>query len=259
MLDELIAILDDVGASLLGWRARGQTGGRWEGTQFKAEADARAHEALSLRLHRLSPEIPVVSEENASSWAEPRPDRYWLIDPIDGTASFAQGYDGFVTQAALMEGSEPVLAVIRAPALDLTFAAQKGKGAHVNGVPLRRTKVHPPLVLIDNYPEPRGTARDMFRELGLRRYVECGSISLKICKVAQGEADLFFKDVPVRDWDLAAPHLVLREAGGVMTDIRGREFRYVGAYEREGLVAASCAEAVQKVVSWFAARRTTIP
>ena len=158
-----------------------------------------------------------------------------------------------------MERAEPVLAAICAPALDLSFAARKGKGARVNGVLLRVTRGRRPAVLIDNYPEPRGTARDAFRELGLRKYVECGSISLKICKVAQGEADLFLKDVPVRDWDLAAPHLVLREAGGVMTDIRGREFRYVGAYEREGLVAASCAEAVQKVVSWFAARRTTIP
>jgi 3'-phosphoadenosine 5'-phosphosulfate (PAPS) 3'-phosphatase len=92
-------------------------------------------------------------------------------------------------------------------------------------------------------------ARSLCDALGVRRYVECGSIALKICRVADGTADLFVKDVVVRDWDLAPAHLVLLAAGGILTDFRGEAIVYRGGMEKYGLVATASqdlADAVQR-------------
>jgi 3'(2'), 5'-bisphosphate nucleotidase len=251
MIENLSQIVKEVGALLLKWRAEGIREGVWDGSQFKARADRMAHTALSERLRALSPELPILSEEDESSQIVTRPERYWLIDPIDGTASFVQGYDGFVTQAALMQDGEPCLAAIQAPAIALTYIAERGKGSYCNRERLALAGSGKLDVLIDNYPEPRGITGAAYTDLGFSRYIECGSISLKICRVADGTADLFFKDVMVKDWDLAAPQLVLSEAGGVMKDIHGCEVSYCQDYNHEGLIAAASEEACRRLVNWY--------
>lgn len=252
MLAELSAIVIDVGKLLLKWRAAGQFAGRWEGPhQFKAQADLMAHEALTSRLSKLAPTIPIISEENPNSWLKERPEHYWLIDPIDGTASFVKGYPGFVTQVALMENGIPVMAVVWAPVLNLLYVAEKYKGASLNGSKLIVKTCFPPEKLIDNYPEPQGIALSAFKELGFQKYIESGSISLKICRVADGTADLFFKTVVVKDWDLAAPHLVIAEMGGCMSDIQGQPITYNGSFEKIGLIAAPQENTFRMFLNWY--------
>lgn len=248
MLAELAAAMRTVGAQILECRARGQTDGSWEGTQFKAVADSIADECMRNELRRIA-DVAIVSEEDAKSQAHVRPARYWLIDPIDGTASFAQGFAGFVCQAAYIEGGVVQLAAVNAPALDRTYTAARGRGAQLNGVALKtRAASRDELVLTDNYPQPRGIAERLFSGLPCARYLESGSIGLKICRVAQGEADLFVKDVVVRDWDVAAPALVLTEAGGAFRRFDDQEFSFDGNYEKIGLIAASCAQLLAAVV-----------
>ena len=133
MLVRLERVIREAGAKLLAMRGSSATEGVWEGSQLKTVADNEMHRHLVSALHGLGLEIPVVSEEDVASQASRRPERYWLIDPIDGTASFAGGFAGFVTQAALMENGAPVLAVINAPVLDLTYCAQRGGGTTLNG------------------------------------------------------------------------------------------------------------------------------
>jgi len=251
MLTELERIVTTVGSLLLQWRESGQIEGKWDGSQFKSHSDLMAHEKLAEQLKNLAPEIPIISEEDQASWVDFRPERHWLIDPIDGTASFAQDYLGFVTQVALMVENAPVLAAIYAPALKSTYLAECGRGAFLNGVRLFRQQTFPPTTLIDNYPEPRGVALQAYNELGFTNYIECGSISLKICKVADGMADLFFKNVIVHDWDLAAPQLVLEEAGGILRDINGKKIRYDSDYNQSGIVAAASEGACMRFVSWY--------
>jgi len=252
MLAELSGIVKDLGHVLLRWRDQGQVQGIWDGTQFKAKADIMAHEILVGKLRDLLPAIPVISEEDQNSLTDTRPECYWLIDPIDGTASFAHGYTGFVTQIALIVEHAPMLAAIYAPALDSLYSAERGRGAFLNDVRLLRDQAFPPRILIDNYPQPRGVALLAYNELHFAKYIECGSISLKICKVADGTADLFFKDVAVRDWDLAAAQLVLEETGGFLTDIYGHRIEYTGSYEQTGVVAASHPYSVEHLVDWYA-------
>jgi len=258
MRDGLIELVRDVGRQLLSWRTSGGVQGEWHGTQFHAKADQWAHRGLCLGLKVLEPAIPVVSEEDATEDPRPGADRYWLIDPIDGTASYAGGFDGFVTQVALMEHQVPILAVVYAPVYQDLFVAMKGSGATLNGarLPLGRSTE---LTLIDNYPTPRGIAADLYREMSFSRYLECGSIGLKICRVAEGVADVFLKDVLVRDWDLAAPHLILHEAGGCLVDGAGAEITYGASRRHVGLVAVRDAALAGRLVRWSQARGATVP
>lgn len=235
MIRQLSDILKQTGERMLRWR--GQAGGEWQGAQLKTEADREAHRTLAEGLRGLL-DLPVVSEEDPASVAAPRPGRYWLIDPIDGTASLAGGFSGFVTQAALMESGVPVLAAVYAPALDRLYYAERDGGAFCNGGRIRVAGDARRRILIDNYPQPRGTAIRMMEGLECTGYLESGSISLKILRVAEGTADLFFKDVLVRDWDVAAPLLVLREAGGVMLQLNGNPWVFSGPFEKDGLLAA---------------------
>lgn len=251
MIDELGDAVVRVGDSLVKLRNSGPVEGLWIGAQLKTQADLRAHSLLVNELSAIDPTTPVLSEEDPDSWHLIEKDRYFIIDPIDGTASFAEGFPGFVTQVALIEKNHPKFAAIYAPEFDQLFTAILGEGAYLNS---KRISILTPdrwNTLIDNYPEPRGVTAEAFRNLNLKEYIECGSISLKICKVADGTADIFFKNVLVRNWDIAAPHLVIEEAGGILRDIWGKEYDYVHATRQAGVVAANSTHHANKLISWY--------
>jgi len=240
LIEQVQSILREVGAELLALRAQGSVQGEWHATQLKSEADLIAERLIVQALRLLSPALPIVSEEDIASHSENRLSRYWLLDPIDGTASYCGGYPGFVTQIALMEGAQPVIGAVYAPTLDLMYVAEQGAGAEMNGVRLAVSSREDGIVLTDNYPQPRGIAQLLNEKLPCFGYLESGSIGLKICRVADGSASLFVKDVIVRDWDLAPGHLILKEAGGVMIDLSGCEIDYSGSLEQSGgLIAAA--------------------
>ena len=249
-------ILRDCGAMLLDCLATGRTEGEWSGAQFKAKADELAHDFLVAALSQAFSGVPIVSEENVAS-AAPCASDHFIVDPIDGTASFAHGFTGWVTQAAYVSDGRSVMAGIYAPASDEYFAAVRGGGAYCNG---RRLSVvgakRSPLSLIDNYPEPRGIALELMHALQIREYVESGSIALKICRVADCSADLFIKDMSPRDWDIAAPMLLLAETGGVLTDIKGAILTLGGPGRcHQGLVATTNLALAEQVRTWLASRK----
>ena len=255
LLETVAAAVTEVGDLLRVWREDpAVVSGAWEAGQFKAEADTLAHRALSERLTAIDPDIPVVSEEDPGSLGRERPPRYWLIDPIDGTASYAHGFPGYVTQAALVIGDRPEIAAVHAPETRTLYTAVHGRGAFRNGAPLPRLAAAPAGcgVLTDNTPEPRGIAARVTEHFGYGSYLESGSISLKLCLIAEGAAHLFVKDVPVRDWDVAAPGLVLAETGGMLTRLDGTPFPYRGGYEHTGLVGGSDPAACRAVARWIA-------
>jgi fructose-1,6-bisphosphatase/inositol monophosphatase family enzyme len=249
-------VLRDCGSMLLDCRAAGRTQGEWSGSQFKAEADNLAHNFLVAGLGSLYPDIPFVSEEDDVS-ARLFVGDHFMIDPIDGTASFAQGFAGWVTQVAYISDGRPVMAAIYAPVSDEFFSAIRGAGAFCNGRQLcaqeSRTEAQS---LIDNYPEPRGIALELSRALHISRYVESGSIALKICRIADLSADILVKDMSPRDWDVAAPMLVMEELGGVVTDIEGKKLQLGrGGRRHNGLVAAANASIANQAHAWLASRK----
>lgn len=258
LIERLQEILRDVGTSLLEMRARGAVQGTWHASQLKSEADLVAERLILGALGRLSPVLPVVSEEDLTSHRVDRRCRYWLVDPIDGTASYCAGYAGFVTQVALMDGAQPILGAVYAPALERMYVAERGSGARLNGSALAASAIGEGIVLTDNYPQPKGIAQVLVEQLPCAGYLESGSIGLKICRVADGSADLFVKDVTVRDWDLAPGDLILREAGGVLVDLAGRQIDYGGGLEKAcGLIAAATPRLARTVVDFLAGVKTS--
>jgi fructose-1,6-bisphosphatase/inositol monophosphatase family enzyme len=242
-----------LGQQLLQWRRSGAIDAKRVGGQIKSDADTRAHAVLRDALVRQWPHIGVVSEEDEQSYFRgTRPDLYWLIDPIDGTASYCEGFDGFVTQIALMRNREPVLGVVCAPAFKQTWRAEKGGPALRNGIAIKVRAPHSGKILIDNYPEPRGAALEAYRDCGFTEYVESGSIGLKLCRVAEGSADVFLKDVVVRDWDIAPGDLILRSAGGRLSTFDGTSVEYSGSMEKSGLIATASSELMAELLDWHA-------
>lgn len=252
MKAQITNVVREVGFSLLDWRKRRIFDGKWEGPQFKARVDIMAHKLLCYKLQELLPDIPVLSEEEPEAFKQERPGRYWLIDPIDGTASFVQGYDGFVTQIALIDNYLPVIAAIYAPVFEEMYVAERGRGAYCNERQLFINNnsgiFHS---IIDNYSEPRGICKKIYDDFAIGNYIELGGIALKICRIADGTADLFVKDVVVRDWDLAAPQLILEQAGGSITYLNGIPLHYYGPVEHNGVIATGSHEKCKAIVDWY--------
>ena len=196
------------------------------------EADERAEALILPALARLTPDIPVVSEEEASAGRIPAVgERFWLVDPLDGTKEFISRNGEFTVNIALIEHGAPMLGVVFAPALDRLFAGAAGIGATVEDKGVRRTIAcrTPPaegLTVVASRSHGDAAALDAF--LGGRKVAaltNAGS-SLKLCLVAAGEADLYPRLGRTMEWDIAAGHAVLAAAGGRVLTLAGAPLRY---------------------------------
>lgn len=197
-------------------------------------ADLASHRVIVAGLHKLTPDIPVLSEEAADIAYAERQNwvRYWLIDPLDGTKEFIKRNGEFTVNIALIENGVPILGVVHAPALNVCYYAAPNLGAFV-----RRDSSEPQAIKV-SYPDIGETLkvvasrshRDARTETllaNLDRY-ECISMgsSLKLCLVAEGAAHFYPRLAPTMEWDTAAAHAVVNEAGGVVCDLSLNVLRY---------------------------------
>jgi 3'(2'), 5'-bisphosphate nucleotidase len=251
MIDQFKEIITACGKILLRLSEDEKAKGLWQADQFKAEADEIAHNFL-IKSFKAQFNLPIVSEEDNEK-NEFESQKYIIIDPIDGTASFSHGFKGWVTQAALINDQKPVISVVFAPESNELFWAESGKGSFCNDrrLELKQTMGHQIKSIIDNYPTPQGITKEVVDHFKIPQYVESGSLGLKICRVASGSAELFFKAMNPRDWDLAAPQLIIEEAGGVLRDAFGREIKY-GSKDRShrGLIASHNEQVMKRVSAW---------
>ena len=227
-----------IGVELISWQSEPNLRQVHSRKDFKTEADRRAHEIFCDGLSRSFPGVPIISEEDIAH-SNLRPDEYWLIDPIDGTASWYDGFDGFVSQAALMINDRPKFGVIHCPRRNLTWSAEDGCGGFLNDKRLPKLKSRKSIKFIDNTPKPHGLTKWCMSISDTSGYLECGSIGLKSALVADGTVDIFIKDIVVRDWDLAPAHIILDELGGCLSLLNGNDYIYSGGYEKlDGFIAA---------------------
>lgn len=201
-------------------------------------ADIAAHHIISEGLARLTPDWPLLSEEAADiSWDTRRQwQRYWLVDPLDGTKEFIKRNGEFTVNIALIEYGVPVLGVVYAPVLDWLYAGVRGVGAskqtpegtqHIQVVPVQQGTGTLRVVASRTH---RGAALDAWlvdagRQFASVEIVSMGS-SLKICLVAEGRADVYPRLAPTSEWDTAAAQAVLEASGGGLVDLLGKELRY---------------------------------
>jgi 3'(2'), 5'-bisphosphate nucleotidase len=201
-------------------------------------ADKGAHEVIVQALARLTPDIPVLSEESGPEvmglrrgWS-----RYWLVDPLDGTKEFVSRNGEFTVNIALIEDGKPLWGLVYAPVLDRLWYGGKGGGAWRVADGKRES--------IQTQPHREGTA---WRVVGSRNHlsqetldylarfgdigrgeielVSMGS-SLKFCIIAEGGAELYPRLAPTCEWDTGAAQAVLEGAGGSVTQLDGLPLAY---------------------------------
>lgn len=236
--DNMAGIMSVLGRQIISWRNDKDAKFISSKKEFKTVADRRAHDFLVSKLSVEFPGVPIISEEDTLH-ADDRPDKYWLIDPIDGTASWYEGYSGFVTQAAYFDNNIPVFGIVHCPVVDRTWTAVRGGGAKINGNPLPRLIPNKRLIVTDNTPSAHGIVREFMERISATGYIESGSLGLKSVLIADGTADLFIKRVVVRDWDMAPAAVILEEVNGCLSLPSGQPFVFAGDFEKnEGVIVA---------------------
>jgi 3'(2'), 5'-bisphosphate nucleotidase len=204
------------------------------------EADLAAHALIRDGLAALAPTVPLLSEESApEDLAERRSwQRYWLVDPLDGTREFVKRNGEFTVNIALIEQGRSVFGVVYAPVLDALYWAQAGQGSWLcaaDAEPVQLGVQQPaprPLrvAVSRSHLDPKSAA--MIQQLQQPLQVPLGS-SLKFCRLAEGQVDLYPRFGPTGEWDTAAGQCVLEEAGGAVLDLDGQPLHY---NQREGLI-----------------------
>lgn len=196
-------------------------------------ADLASHDVIMKGLTALTPDIPKLSEESADiSWEERQQWQcYWLIDPLDGTKEFIKRNGEFTVNIALVDNGVPVLSVVYAPVLNKSYSGVLGEGAWLDDGQQRRqldisnqqkAKV---TRVVGSRSHPSEHMQTFLEQLDEVEVVPVGS-SLKLCMVAEGNAEIYPRLGPTCEWDTAAGHCVALSAGAVVLNSKGEPLTY---------------------------------
>ncbi|MFN4217679.1 MAG: inositol monophosphatase family protein [Candidatus Bipolaricaulia bacterium] len=197
------------------------------------EFDRRAEEIIVSLIRKHCPDHSILTEEGSVHPTDTSPYQ-WIIDPIDGTTNFAHGFPFFAISIALYHKDDALVGVVYNPIHDELFVGEAGQGAHLNGQPIRVSQtetLHESLVMTgfpyDERLIPQHLAwweRFARKTQTLRRL---GSSALALSYLAAGRADGYW-ELDLKPWDMAAAVLIVREAGGKVTDLRGNALNLYG-------------------------------
>jgi 3'(2'), 5'-bisphosphate nucleotidase len=197
------------------------------------QADLLAHHLVSAALAQLTPAIPVVSEEQETSWRHRRAaGEFWLVDPLDGTKEFLAQNGEFTVNIALVRDGRAVLGIVVAPALGLSYWGGEGLGAFrelhgkvdtlqvANDIPPDR-----PLRIVASKSHLNEDTLAFISRLGQYELIRAGS-SLKFCRIAEGSADVYPRLAPTCEWDTAAAQAIVEAAGGYVSTLDDTALSY---------------------------------
>ncbi len=193
------------------------------------EMDTASERAVVETLRAAFPDHGIVAEEETS--IRNQSGFTWIIDPLDGTTNYAHGYPCFSVSIALEHEGEVITGVVYDPMREELFSAQRGKGAHLNGKKIAVSNIDTLLksLLSTGFPYDRKVSEKNNMEYFHRLLMASqevrrdGSAALDLCSVAAGRFDGFW-ELKLKPWDVAAGSLIVREAGGMVTDLAGKPF-----------------------------------
>ena len=212
-----------------------------EGVKFESkqdgspvtEADIASHQILNTGLVKLNNNIPILSEEGNDA-AKQDESLFWLIDPLDGTKEFINKNGEFTVNIALIEQGAPILGIVFSPAVEenyygaINIGAFKIKGTERTNILPNKQKEDECLVTLSKShksKEDEWFIDECKKRFGVVHEIPTGS-SLKLCKVAEGKADIYSRLGPTYQWDIAAGQAVVESAGGVVNDLSGNPLSY---------------------------------
>jgi len=236
MIERLINIVRKADAAILEVYNSAETDIEYKSDSSPlTEADRRSNKTITDGLREYFPDIPVMSEENEAVNAAEREawDRFFLVDPLDGTKEFIKRNGEFTVNIALIENGIPVIGVISIPVRGQIYYGIKGKGAFL--IPERSASPEPiicPPVPAGAYRLVAAVSRSHLSEKteevvkGLDADTVSAGSSLKFMMVAEGKADLYPRMGPTWEWDTAAGDAIARSAGALFCDLAGRPLEY---------------------------------
>ena len=203
------------------------------------KADLASHKIITDSIKKITPDIPILSEEEFVDWKiRKKWKKYWLIDPLDGTKEFIKKNDEFTVNIALIENNRPILGVIYIPALNELFYSIKNFGSYkiltkkklntlkeAKRISINKKKSNKIKIVgsrSHSNPILDKWVNKNFNEFDI---LQKGS-SLKFCLIAEGSADIYPRFGPTSEWDIAAGHIILEEAGGKLKSIDNKEILY---------------------------------
>lgn len=197
-------------------------------------ADMAAHTTICNALKTLTPEIPILSEESAGLPYATRKtwETYWLVDPLDGTKEFIKRNGEFTVNIALINNNESILGVVHVPVTDVGYYASVDTTAYMQteddipvAIKTRQASAHS-LTVAGSRSHANEIQQRFFSALGPDTETINRGSSLKFCLIAQGRVDVYGRFGPTSEWDTAAAHCVVRQAGGEVTDLNLKPLRY---------------------------------
>jgi 3'(2'), 5'-bisphosphate nucleotidase len=186
-------------------------------------ADKASHEVILRELQKAFPGIPVISEEGAEIAYEERKgfEKFWLVDPLDGTKEFIKRNGEFTVNIALIVKKKPVFGIIYVPVKDIMYwtdnagAAFKKENGEETPLAVRNARNQLTAVRSASHASPEED--QVLSKYDIANTISRGS-SLKFCMVAEGKADIYYRHGPTMEWDTAAGQAIVEAAGGVMFD-----------------------------------------
>ena len=202
---------------------------------FYTKADIESEKLILRELKKLTPEIPVISEEAIDQEVIPshiKKGSFWLVDPLDGTDGYIKGNDDFVINIALISNFSPILGVIYLPTSRKIYSGIAGEGAYVTGrdgnISKIQAKVVSPkrLTLLLYHPLPKNIHRSRYLKKVPFKKVSRSSDSRRFCRMAEGEFDLHICFEGCYEWDIAAGHAIIKGSGGNIIGLNNLELVY---------------------------------
>jgi 3'(2'), 5'-bisphosphate nucleotidase len=233
LIDPVVALAEDAGRAILEvYSTDFEVQSKGDESPL-TQADLASHHCIVAGLEALTPGMPIISEESGLPEFEERSqwDRYWLIDPLDGTKEFVNRNGEFTVNIALIDHQRPVFGVVYVPIQDRTYLGCEGYGAErrnpdgsVDSIQVAATSGSP--VRVVGSRSHRGASLDAYlKNLGECDMIAMGS-SLKFCVVAEGGADLYPRLGLTSEWDTAAAQAVVEQAGGSVVTLDGKPMKY---------------------------------
>jgi myo-inositol-1(or 4)-monophosphatase len=210
-----------------------------EGTSPVTAADHAANDILKDRLLDARPDYGWLSEESEDDDRRLSRQRVFIIDPIDGTRAFMNGKDTWVVSAAVIENGLPVAGVLFAPSLDELYVATADGRVEKNGHPLHIGPVDADGRFRLSAADDMVNALDPAARSRIDRISRIPSLAYRLAMIADGRLDATLVKPHAHDWDLAAAHLILHNAGGRLTDADGNDPVYNAVLPRHGVLVAA--------------------
>jgi 3'(2'),5'-bisphosphate nucleotidase len=193
------------------------------------QADLRAEQLILARLATLLPDVAVIAEESFAPDGSPVPERFLLVDPLDGTREFLAGHKDFTVNIALIEDGHPIAGAICAPALDQVYVGgATASRADLAGGAMQVMATSPAgrdLRAIASRSHLNAETEQWLAQQPVAELQRAGS-SLKFCLIARGDADVYPRLAPTMEWDTAAGHAILNAAGGCVLGLDGSPLHY---------------------------------